>query len=102
MRTYWIYILASHSRVLHVGVTSDLRRRVCQHRDKVYGGFTAKYRITNLVYFESTNSVRAAIGREKQIKGYRRQKKLRLIESMNPAWRDLAADWDWRRTPRAE
>jgi putative endonuclease len=89
VRTYYVYILSSRSRTLYVGVTNDLRLRLWQHRN---GGcaFTMKYRIDRLVYFESTTDVIAAISREKQIKGYRRAKKVSLIAEMNPAWDDLA------------
>jgi putative endonuclease len=71
-------------------MTSNLSRRVAEHRAKQIEGFTAKYNITRLVYVESTNDARAAIAREKQIKGWRREKKIRLIESLNPDWCDLA------------
>ena len=89
MRQYFIYILSSRSRQLYVGVTNDLALRLAQHRvsDR---GFTAKYRVSRLVYWETTNDVRVAIAREKQIKGYRREKKIALIRSMNAAWNDLA------------
>jgi putative endonuclease len=75
-----------------VGVTNDLTRRVWEHRQKLVPGFTARYGITRLVYFEMTDSIEAAIAREKQIKGWLRAKKVALVESVNPAWRDLAED----------
>jgi putative endonuclease len=93
MKTAYVYMLASHSRVLYVGVTTDLRLRVAQHRAGSLGGFTAKYSLKRLVYFEAHDSIRAAIAREKQIKGWRREKKIRLIEQTNLGWLDLAASW---------
>ena len=86
-------MLASRSRVLYVGVTNDLERRVFEHRNKLVPGFTAEYDVDRLIYFESTSNVLAAIEREKQIKGWRRSRKIALIESRNPAWRDLSLDW---------
>jgi putative endonuclease len=88
MRQYWVYIMASRSRTIYTGVTNNLERRVAQHRQGVHG-FTAKYRITRLVYHESTNDVLAAIAREKQIKGWDRKKREALIRSINPTWDDL-------------
>jgi len=93
MRTYFVYILASRSRVLYVGVTRDLNRRVFEHRLGFNRGFTTRFRATRLVYFESTNDVMAAITREKQLKGWSRSRKLALIESAKPEWRDLTAPW---------
>jgi putative endonuclease len=90
---YFVYIMTNMSGTLYTGVTNDLRRRVYQHRNKLVEGFTKRYNITRLVYFETTTDIRAAIAREKQIKGWRRSKKIALIESMNPEWRDLAEDW---------
>jgi putative endonuclease len=92
-RLYAVYILASHSRVLYVGSTSDLVRRVYQHRTRSVKGFTQRYDITRLVFFEQTPNSRAAVEREQELKGWRRAKKVRLIESVNPGWLDLAADW---------
>jgi putative endonuclease len=94
MRVYSVYIMSSLSRALYVGVTNDLRRRVCQHK---FGadptGFTARYRISRLVYFEQTSNIRAAIAREKQLKRWTRTRKFRLIEARNAGWLDLAAAW---------
>jgi putative endonuclease len=90
---YYVYILSSRSRNLYTGVTNDVARRVWQHRDGRASTFTLKYRIQRLVYFERHDDVRRAISREKEIKGWRRAKKIALIESMNPAWEDLAARW---------
>ena len=99
MRThqYYVYILASDSGVLYVGVTRDLIRRLFQHRSGDAPGFTKRYNVTRLVYFEVTSNVLAAIVREKQIKAWRREKKAELIELQNPGWRDLAIDWVPRR-----
>ena len=88
MRQYWVYILASRSRVLYIGVTNNLERRVAQHRQGLHG-FTAKYRITRLVYYEATNDVIAAISREKVLKRWTRARKIALIQAMNPTWEDL-------------
>jgi len=89
----YVYILASQSRVLYTGVTSDLRRRIYQHKHGLIPGFTHQYKVTRLVYFESTSHIRAAIERERQIKSWRRETKVRLIESVNAAWLDLSIDW---------
>lgn len=87
------YILAGRSLRLYVGVTGNLIRRVHIHRMKCQRGFTSRYDITRLVYFECTENVRAAIVREKEIKGWRREKKLALIRDRNPAFSDLAEGW---------
>jgi len=87
---YYVYILTNKRHtVLYTGVTNDLKRRIFEHREKMIAGFTKKYNIHKLVFFEETQSIEAAIGREKQIKGGSRQKKLDLINGMNPQWRDL-------------
>jgi putative endonuclease len=93
MKIFHVYILASKSRVLYVGVTSDLISRLHQHRNHAVAGFTARYRVTRLVHFEQTDDVHAAIAREKQIKGWRRSKKVALIEAGNPTWADLGVGW---------
>ena len=93
VRTYHVYILASRYRVLYVGCTSALARRIAQHRARMFRGFTSRYNVTRLVYLEETNDVRVAIARERQIKGSTRCRKLALIESTNPRWRDLARDY---------
>ena len=93
MRTYTVYIMSNLSKTLYTGVTSDLLRRVSEHKQKHIAGFTKTYDLTWLVYFEETNDVGVAIQREKQIKGWRRQKKLDLIRSLNPHFSDLARDW---------
>jgi putative endonuclease len=84
--------MASASRVLYVGVTGDLLRRVSEHRQKRVPGFTARYRVTELVYIEAFGDIRLAIAREKQIKGWLRTKKIALIESFNPRWKDLSGE----------
>jgi putative endonuclease len=93
MRSYWVYVMASRSRVLYTGVTNDLARRVEEHRRGVNDGFTKKYRISRLVYFEEFADIRDAIAREKQIKGWVRARKIELIEQCNPTWNDLAENW---------
>ena len=85
--------MASKSHTLYTGVTNDLMRRVHEHKTGKGSRFTGKYRITRLVHYEETNDVRAAIAREKQIKGWDRAKKVALIESSNLHWDDLPADW---------
>ncbi len=92
-RQYYVYILTNRSRTLYVGMTNDLRRRVYEHRRKLVPGFTKKYNLTWLAYYEETADVHSAIAREKQIKGWRRSKKIALIETANPNWRDLAMEW---------
>jgi putative endonuclease len=83
MRDYYVYIMTNHSRTLYTGVTNDLRRRMYEHKQKLVPGFTSKYNINRLVYFETTSDVRVAIAREKQIKGWLKAKKIALIESAN-------------------
>jgi putative endonuclease len=95
--SFFVYIMTNRSQTLYVGVTNDLERRVYEHKHKLVAGFTSKYRIDKLVFFESTPNVRAAIEREKQIKSWRRSKKVTLIESVNPLWKDLS---DWTEIPR--
>jgi len=92
-KQYFVYVMANRGGVLYVGMTSNLEVRVDQHKNKRVDGFTKHYNVTGLVYFEATDDVFAAIAREKQIKGWRRSKKITLIESMNPQWRDLSEDW---------
>ena len=93
MAQYFVYILASRSRTLYVGVTNDLARRVYEHRMRLVPGFTSRYRIDRLVYCEDTTDIRSAIAREKQIKSWRREKKLELISNANPTWKDLSEGW---------
>ncbi|HNB41690.1 MAG TPA: GIY-YIG nuclease family protein [Anaerolineales bacterium] len=93
MKTYYVYIMASKSRVLYTGVTNNLERRVYEHKNKLIEGFTNKYNVDRLVHYEETNDVNVAITREKQIKGWLRSKKIALIESANPQWKDLSLEW---------
>jgi putative endonuclease len=88
--SYCVYVLANRSRSLYTGVTGDLERRMIEHRDGLVAGFTTRYRIFRLVYLEIFGDVAAAIAREKEIKGWRREKKIRLIERGNATWADLA------------
>lgn len=90
---YHVYILASASRVLYTGVTNDLRRRVTEHKEGRVSGFTQRYNVNQLMYFAAFRDVRDAIAREKQVKAWTRAKRIELIESMNPQWRDLSLDW---------
>ena len=93
MKTYYVYIMASPTYTLYTGVTNDLERRVADHKAKRIPGFTARYDITRLVHYEATNDIQAALQREKQIKAWTRAKRVDLIESTNPQWRDLSTDW---------
>ncbi len=90
---YFTYIVASQSHTLYIGVTSNLLKRVFQHKWKEYEGFTANYNCDRLVWFEGYQDVGKAIAREKQLKGWRREKKIALIEKLNPTWTDLSRDW---------
>ncbi|HLJ41806.1 MAG TPA: GIY-YIG nuclease family protein [Candidatus Acidoferrales bacterium] len=90
---YYVYILASRSRNLYTGVTNNLERRLAEHRFGLLPGFTKRYRIFRLVHYEMFGDIRLAIAREKQIKAWRRERKLWLIQRNNPRWNDLAADW---------
>jgi putative endonuclease len=92
-RTFYVYIMASPSGTLYVGMTSDIKKRVWQHKEKLVEGFTQKHNITRLLYVETFGDPMSAIAREKQIKRYRREKKVALIDSMNPEWIDLSQDW---------
>ena len=89
-RDYFVYILSSQARTLYVGVTSSIRRRLQQHRNKAVDGFTSKYNISQLVYLERYGDIYRAIEREKQIKKWRREKKIALILQSNPDWHDLS------------
>jgi putative endonuclease len=93
MNTYYVYMMTNRSSTLYTGVTNDLERRVLEHRSRVPRSFTARYRLDRLVYFEDTDDVTAAIQREKEIKGWKRNKKIALINGMNPRWLDLAEGW---------
>ena len=90
---HYVYILTNSSRTLYVGVTNNLFKRVYEHKNKFVQGFTSKYNIGWLVYYEQTGNLASAVAREKQLKGWRRSKKVELIEAFNPAWKDLSMDW---------
>ena len=90
-RTYHVYILSSRSRNLYIGVTGNLHKRMIEHRQGLVPGFTTQYLIFRLVHLEAFADVRDAIAREKELKAWRREKKIRLIERDNPTWADLAA-----------
>src|SRR5882724_9569705 len=94
-KQFYVYIMTNRPRshVLYTGITGNLPRRVFEHKNKLVAGFTSRYNLTRLVYYESFAYPDAAIDREKEIKGWRRSKKIRLIESMNPHWYDLAEHW---------
>jgi len=96
---YYVYILSNASRLLYTGITSNLERRVWEHKRKVIPGFTSKYNLHQLVYFETFGDVRAAIAREKQIKAWRRDKRVSMIREKNPHWTDLASCWFNRKLP---
>lgn len=101
MRThdYFVYIMASHSGTLYIGVTNSVGERAWAHKAGKGSGFTAKYQVERLVYFEQFQMVRNAIAREKQLKGWRRSKKIALIETKNPQWRDLSKDFGQKFKP---
>jgi putative endonuclease len=90
---YHVYILASANGVLYTGVTNHLERRISEHRRRLHVGFTAEYDVKRLVYFEPFGDVRSAISREKQIKGWRREKRMAIIRAVNPKFRDLSEDF---------
>ncbi|MGP8281988.1 MAG: GIY-YIG nuclease family protein [Desulfomonilaceae bacterium] len=93
-RNYYVYIMTNwDDSVIYIGVTSDLTRRLYQHKSKMLKGFTEKYNVNKLVYFEETADVLSAITREKEIKKWRRDKKDELVSSINPKWRDLSEAW---------
>jgi putative endonuclease len=93
MKQYYVYIMTNKSRTLYTGVTNNLERRVYEHKHGLVLGFTRTYNVKRLVYFEDTPDIQGAIAREKQIKGWLRAKKVALIESVNPKWEDLSAEW---------
>lgn len=89
MKNYYVYIATNNSKTLYIGVTSNLKKRIWEHKEKLAEGFTKKYNIGKLVYFEQTENPISAIEREKQLKKWRREKKVWLIEKNNPEWKDL-------------
>ena len=92
--TYYVYIMTNRSGTLYTGMTNNLERRVWEHKNKKIPGFTRKYNIKKLIYYEETDNVNEAIAREKQIKGWLRKKKIDLIRTLNPNWKDLSQGWD--------
>jgi putative endonuclease len=93
MKTYYVYIMTNRSGTLYTGVTSDLERRVHEHKLRMGSRFTTRYKIDRLVHFETFSNILDAIAREKQLKGWLRAKKIALVKSANPRWEDLSADW---------
>jgi len=92
-KTYYVYMMTNQSRTLYVGFTNNIRERVWQHKSGLVEGFTSRYNIDSLVYVESFSDASSGIAREKQLKRWRREKKLRLIKQENPDWRDLSDGW---------
>jgi len=103
-KQFHVYIMTNRPRshVLYTGITGNLTRRVFEHKNKLVPGFTSRYNLTRLVYYETFSYPDAAIDREKEIKGWRRSKKIRQIESMNPHWYDLAEEWEAVHKPESE
>jgi len=94
MNNYYVYIMSNTTGTLYVGVTNNLSRRVYEHKNGVVDGFTKKYDVHRLVYFEQSVDIQSAISREKQIKGWTRQKKIDLIKAENPNYQDLSEEWE--------
>jgi len=92
-KAFYLYIMSSKSGTLYVGMTNNIKRRVYEHKCRLIPGFTKKYKVERLLYIETINDPVSAIKREKQIKGWRREKKVALIDSINPRWNDLSRDW---------
>ena len=91
---HYVYLLTNwNNKVMYIGVTNNLERRMYEHKNKRIGGFTEKYNVKKLVYFQETQDINAAIEREKEIKKWRREKKNQLVNLMNPKWDDLSSDW---------
>ena len=93
MQSYFTYFMSSLGGMLYTGVTNNIMNRVFTHKQRIISGFTKRYDITRLVYYEESADIWNAIAREREIKGWKRYKKIALIESQNPKWKDLAADW---------
>lgn len=94
MKDYYVYIMTNESKTLYIGVTNDILRRVYEHKNKLLDGFSKKYNISKLVYFEVFTSIEDAIKREKQLKNWHRQWKINLIESTNKEWKDLLIEFN--------
>jgi putative endonuclease len=94
MKTYYVYIMTNHSGTLYTDITDNLQQRIDMHKHDLVPGFASRYKVTKLVYYEEGNDENAALAREKQIKGWQRSKKIELIESLNPEWKDLSLGWD--------
>ena len=92
-RIYYVYIMANSRRTIYIGMTNNLMRRVSEHKQKLIDGYSKRYNLTKLVYYEEFSAPQQAIAREKQLKGWLRQRKDELIESQNPYWRDVALTW---------
>jgi putative endonuclease len=93
-RRYYVYLITNwNNKVMYVGVTNNLERRIYEHKKKLVKGFTKKYNVNKLVYFEETQDVTTAINREKEIKKWRREKKNQLVNRINPTWQDLSLEW---------
>ena len=94
MRHYYVYILTNwNNRVMYIGVTNDLQRRLYEHKNNLIDGFTKRYNVHKLVYYEETTDIRSALEREKQLKGWLRKRKNELVETTNPEWKDLSESW---------
>ena len=94
IKDYFVYILTNNSKTLYIGVTNDLQRRIYEHKNKLVDGFTKKYNINKLVYYELCKNANDAIRREKQLKNWHRQWKINLIESVNKEWKDLSLEFE--------
>jgi putative endonuclease len=92
-KIYYVYILSSQRRGLYIGLTSNIEQRVFQHKTHAFSGFTAKYNVTTLAYFERHGAIMTAIRREKEMKNWPREEKIQMIEATNPKWRDLSYGW---------
>ena len=93
MKTYYVYIMSNQTGTLYTGMTNNLERRIYEHKNGLGDGFTKKYNITRLIYFEETGDVQTALAREKEIKKWRRAKKLDLVRTVNPKFEDLSENW---------
>ncbi|MCH8988431.1 MAG: GIY-YIG nuclease family protein [Chloroflexi bacterium] len=92
-RQYYVYVMTNRSRTLYVWITNDLERRVHKHKSESIEGSTKRYKLNRLVYLDATSSIEGAVNREKELKKWRRSKKIDLIEAANPRWKDLSEDW---------